>query len=376
MSRTPRTLFVGRATYDLPLPLPDAKKWDALSQVLEVRVIGTRGRVRAEDPRFKLLPGGSGFGRGLSFYSALPRVIRREVREFGADVVVTQSVFEGAMALLAWPIRRQPIPVIVEVHGDWRTAARLYGSHGRKLVARPADRVASWALRRADGVRAVSGDMAALVTAETGKPPLALFPAWFDADAFFGRPPQPLPELPSALWVGVLQRYKDPATLTAAWRRVARELSDARLAIVGRGPEAEDVQRLADDLGGRVELIDWLKPEEVAARLDESWLLVLPSRSEGLGRVVIEAFARGRPVIGSRVTGIRELIRHEQNGLLVPPGNPDELADALTRVLSDRALAEKLGDAARRDAARFARTPEQYAGQVRDLVDLAIAQRR
>ncbi len=373
MNRTPRALFVGHTAYDLPLTPLLAKKWDVLSKVLEVRVIGSRGEVHCDDPRFRLLEQREGVGRGISFYAALPRIIRQEVQAFGADVVVTQSPFEAAMAFLSWPIRRPPVPIIVDVHGDWRTAATLYGSRWRRLLAWPAVRVASWALRRADSVRAVSGDMAALVQAETGKPPLAVFPAWFDADALFERPPHRLPQVPAALWVGVLQRTKDPATLVAAWPRVAREVGRARLVIVGRGPEAKEVHRLAAKWSERVEVIDWLDPEGVAAQLDKAWVLVLPSRSEGLPRVAIEASARGRAVVGSRVTGIRELVHDEQNGLLVPPGDARALGNALVRVLRDRKFAQQLGDTARIDAERFAGSSQEYARQVRELVDATIA---
>jgi len=79
----------------------------------------------------------------------------------------------------------------------------------------------------------------------------------------------------------------------------------------------------------------------VAAAMDEGSVLVLPSRSEGLGRVVIEAFARGRGVIASNVGGIPDLVREGEEGMLVDPADPGALADALVRVLGDRALAER-----------------------------------
>jgi glycosyltransferase involved in cell wall biosynthesis len=106
----------------------------------------------------------------------------------------------------------------------------------------------------------------------------------------------------------------------------------------------------------------------VARALDESWALVLPSRSEGLPRVVIEAFCRGRAVVGSRAGGTPDLVEHERNGLLVDLDDPDALSNALVRVLSDRALAERLGAQARQDAARWISTPEEFASHLADLV--------
>ena len=84
---------------------------------------------------------------------------------------------------------------------------------------------------------------------------------------------------------------------------------------------------------------------EVARALDEARALVLPSESEGLPRVVVEAFLRGRPVVATRAGGTPEIVEHEVNGLLVERGDTAALAAALERVLADRGLAQRLGDA-------------------------------
>ncbi len=102
--------------------------------------------------------------------------------------------------------------------------------------------------------------------------------------------------------------------------------------------------------------------------MDDAWVLVLPSRSEGMGRVLVEAFCRGRGVVGTRAGSIPNLVEDGVSGLLVPPGEPAALADAIVRVLSDRALAERLGDGARAAAAPWLQTPEEYARRIRELV--------
>ncbi len=105
----------------------------------------------------------------------------------------------------------------------------------------------------------------------------------------------------------------------------------------------------------------------VARALDDATVLVLPSRSEGLGRVVVEAFCRGRGVVGSRVGGIPDLVTDGETGLLVSPGDAVALAEAIERVLTDGPLAESLGAAARAAVEPWLATPEEYARQVRDL---------
>ena len=95
---------------------------------------------------------------------------------------------------------------------------------------------------------------------------------------------------------------------------------------------------------------------------------MLPSRSEGLPRIVIEALCRGRPVVGARTGGIPDIVEDGVNGVLVPPEDPEALADALVRVLSDDELQERLAEGALASASEWLQTPEQYAAHVRELV--------
>jgi glycosyltransferase involved in cell wall biosynthesis len=138
---------------------------------------------------------------------------------------------------------------------------------------------------------------------------------------------------------------------------------------VGRGPLQPVVERLVAESGGRVTWTPGLPGDEIAGALDAATVLVLPSRSEGLGRVVVEAFCRGRGVVGSRVGGIPDLVVDGESGLLVPPEDTAALADALVRTLLDHALAERLGAAARRAAEPWLATAEDYAAAMRDLVE-------
>jgi glycosyltransferase involved in cell wall biosynthesis len=87
-----------------------------------------------------------------------------------------------------------------------------------------------------------------------------------------------------------------------------------------------------------------------------------------MGRVIVEAFCRARPVVASRVGGIPDLVQDGSNGLLVEPGDTDGLADALVRVLDERELAERLGAGAHSSAALWTVSPEDFASRLRDLV--------
>jgi glycosyltransferase involved in cell wall biosynthesis len=364
-----RVLFVSRERHRLPLPDGQRRKWDALGGQFEVRVLAASadGRQRG-DPRFRLAPRvRPRLLDGPLFYLLLPMRIAQELRSFRPDVVIAQNVHETAFALAARAAVRSRARVVLDLHGDWRVATRLYGSALRRLLNPLGDVLGPFAVRRADAVRVLSGTTASLVRDE-GVEPTAIFPAYVDVGAFRAAPPEPLPGRPVALFVGVLERYKGFDVLVRAWPRLARELPAAELRLVGRGALGADAAELVRRFPGRVTWAEALPASEIAAALDAATVLVLPSRSEGLPRVVIEAFCRGRCVVGGRAGGIPDIVEDGVSGLLVEPGDPESLVSALLRVLTDRSLVEDLSAAAAASSDRWALSPDAYAGEVAELV--------
>jgi glycosyltransferase involved in cell wall biosynthesis len=355
----PRVLFVARDRYRLPLSETLSRKWDALSEELELRMVASAfPDSGGSDPRFRLLRPAP-FLDGPLFWLRLPFALRRELRDFRPEAIVAQSPYEAAVVQLLRPRSR----VVVEIHGDWRTATRLYGSPARRVLGALADRAAARAVRRADRVRTITPYTSGLVRS-LGVEPAAEFPAFMDLEPF-QQPPVPLPDEPVALFVGVLERYKNVDGLAEAWRHAAPRVPHARLRIVGRGALAPVVEQLVADLPAQTGWTRALPTEGVAEALDGAQLLVLPSRSEGMGRVIVEALLRGRPVLATDVGGIRDLVVDGENGVLV---EPERLADALVELLSDRPRVERLAASARASVEPWVATPEQYAARVREVV--------
>jgi glycosyltransferase involved in cell wall biosynthesis len=370
-----KVLFVGRARHRLPQPAWLAKKWDALAEELDYRILGAAepGSPLQAD-RFRLsAPARLARFDGMLFYLRLPLRVRREVGEFAPDVIVAADPFVGAAVLVGRRLSGRSTPMIVEVHGDWRTFTRSYGSPSRKWLARPADSVARFVLRRADATRALSHFTSSLVQEVRGRPADGIFPTYSDLSAFTADPVADLPARPTALFVGALEAYKNVDGLAAAWRRVVAQLPEARLVIVGRGSRHAVIERLVGDLPEHVEHMPQLEPDEVAQAFDAATLLVLPSWPEGLGRVVIEAFARGRGVVATNAGGIPDLVTDGQEGILIPPAAEDALVEALLRVLGDSTVAESLGKAAHARYAAWHTTPAEFAAAYRELVDRTVA---
>jgi glycosyltransferase involved in cell wall biosynthesis len=367
--RTPlRVLFVSRTRYTLPLDRPLERKFAALRDELEVRVLACApdGASRG-DGTFSLVPPlGPRRLEGLLFQLALPPLVAREVRRFQPDVVFADGTHRTLATLLGRRLALRQVPVVLEVHGDWRAVTRLYGSRLRRLLDPIADRLSVAAVRRADAVRTLSAATSRLVR-EHGIEPAASFPAYVDVDTFLARPPRPLPDEPQALFVGVLERYKNVDGLVAAWRAAAPRLPGARLRIVGDGPLRGLVERLCRDLPEQTSWEPQLETPAIARALDESSVLVLPSRSEGLPRVVIEALCRGRPVLATPVGGVPDLIDDGVNGFLLPSDDAQALAEGLVRVLGLPGALEPAAAEARESVRPWVQSPLDFAARVADL---------
>jgi glycosyltransferase involved in cell wall biosynthesis len=147
----------------------------------------------------------------------------------------------------------------------------------------------------------------------------------------------------------------------------------ARLTIVGKGSQQELVDELLRELPDQVEQHRELLPPDVAAAIDAARALVLPSWPEGLGRVVLEAFARGRTVVATDAGGIPDIVTNDVDGILIAPAATGELVAGLRAVLEDDALAARLGAAAHTTYGDWHQTAADFAQAYRELVDRALA---
>src|SRR5919201_1742430 len=167
----PRVLFVSRRV-ELPLAPSLARKWDAVGEELDFRVLAAGSGSNGAFHLARELPALD----GPIFFAALPVRIARELRDFRPHAVLAQGAHETAAALAARHLAAVKTAVIADLHGDWRAPTRLYGSRLRGVLNPVADRAAEAALRRADGVRTIKGYPTSLVR-ELGLEPTDEFPA-------------------------------------------------------------------------------------------------------------------------------------------------------------------------------------------------------
>jgi glycosyltransferase involved in cell wall biosynthesis len=161
---------------------------------------------------------------------------------------------------------------------------------------------------------------------------------------------RPVGEIRRVVMVGTLRAVKGHDVLIDAAPRLLARHPGMRFDIVGGGPLAAELRARAASLGVAPAFTFHGHREDARAWAADADVVVLPSRSEGLPNAILEAMAAGRPVVASAVGGIPDAIEHGVTGLLVPPGDPLALADALARLAADPLAAGRMGQAAREAA--------------------------
>ena len=179
----------------------------------------------------------------------------------------------------------------------------------------------------------------------------------------FFDPPAAIPGgPPTAVSVGRLSEQKGQLLLIDAMAELRDRGIDLQLRVFGDGelrPEIE--RRIAElDLADRITLEGWATAEQIRTALDECHGLLLPSFAEGLPVVIMESFARARPVVSTIIAGIPELVEHGTNGWLVPAGAVTPLVDAMADLATaDRGRLARMGaDGRQRVEAGFRATRE------------------
>jgi glycosyltransferase involved in cell wall biosynthesis len=297
--------------------------------------------------------------RRQMFARDLVRATRCAIAERGVELLEMEETF--GLVQLVKP--RLPIPVVVRLHGPHFVTGVALGVAPDAFHQRV--RAEGIGIAQADGVSAPSGDVLERTRAYYGLSltgavlipnPGLVVPVesrWSLADSDKSR----------LLFVGRFDRVKGGDVLIDAFRRIADRLPRTRLWFVG--PD----EGLTDEHGRRWTLAEYIaeRAPEVADRIDclgrqpnaslaelrrKAFVTIVASRYENLPMVVLEAIAYGSPLAATRTGGIVEIIEDGVNGVLARPGDPDDLAAAMMRLLEAPEFAADVGRRAAEDAGR------------------------
>lgn len=324
-------------------PIAMMKSFGISNQVIAAQPFYRRARhaegLAATWQKYFSIPGNAGLPAAGTFLAAciLPAVLKKH-REKPFDVIHAHAPLPcgHAAELIS---RRLSIPFVVSVHGLDAFFTRQVGLIAGNWCKHVAERV----YRSASAVICISEKVREQVIAKTAANATVIHNG-VDVEKFFpaSEPAAPL----SVLSVGNLIAIKGHALLLRAFARVLKNVPQSCLEIIGDGPGRTRLGLLTAKLGiaDRVHFSGRQGRDYVARAMRRCAVFALPSSYEGLGCVYLEAMACAKPIIGCRGQGIEEVIGHGNSGMLVTPGNEQELTDAMMTLLRNKELRQRMGE--------------------------------
>jgi glycosyltransferase involved in cell wall biosynthesis len=252
----------------------------------------------------------------------------RETRRFRPDVISAHWILPGGL-IAAWVKILTGVPYLLTCHGGDVHA----------LQQRPVRFLKRLVLRRADTVTPVSRQIARALGMTGDEVDRLVIPMGADTDAIQAATGDRRPERGRFLFVGRLAEKKGLDVLIKA----VAPVPDARLVVLGDGPDGPDLRRLTDSLGlnERVTFVGQVDRERLMGELSRAYALVIPSKiaangdQEGTPVVMAEGMAASVPILASDLGGLGENIDSERTGLLVDPGSVSSLTKGMERMLAD-----------------------------------------
>lgn len=292
------------------------------------------------------------------------RWLLRQIDDFRPDVIHLQM---GHLWFnLALPLLRR-YPLVITIH-DPRQHLGDRGAHNTPQA------IMDMAYRRADEVIVHGGQLEEIVTSELGIdrgrvhviPHIAIGARSTDEMA--------QEEDHLVLFFGRIWEYKGLEYLIEAQPLINAAVPDARIMIAGQGDDFERYERLMADRDRFIVHNRWISDDERTTMFCRASVVVLPYVEATQSGVVPVAYTYGKPVVATTTGGLPDIVEHERTGLLVAPRDTNALADAVIRLLSDRDLRHRLGEAGKAKLDREC-SEEVVAARTVEVYHLAMSRR-
>ncbi len=269
-------------------------------------------------------------GNRYSFYARGPLVARRLVRDVGDRALVVENLNKLPFYGPLW----SAVPVLGLVHHLFGATAFRQVSFPVAAVTYLSERPIPRIYRKVPMIAVSPSTRDDLIARGVPAANVTFIPNGLDHELY-----RPVPTAPGpiVLSLGRVETYKRIDVVVDALPRVLARVPSAKLVVVGRGEAVAGLEQHVARLGlqSAVEFRGFVDEREKVALYQSARVFVNPSEKEGWGLTVLEAAACGAPAVASDSPGLRDSVRHDETGLLVPHGDADACASALLRLLTD-----------------------------------------
>lgn len=283
---------------------------------------------------------GIGKVKYLSFFAGFFRLLRYMLKlNTARDYDLIHSVGDGLPSYVGTIIKKlKRKPHLITIQGG-----SIAAGFENKLSGKILSKLEKWSFKNADSVHVISRKLRQQAE-ELGARHIVIIPNGVDAKIFKPMNKEELRKrygfsLEEKIIIAVARLIprKGIDYLIRATAMVSQHLPNLRLLIIGNGIQRAELERLIEQLefNDKAQILGFVPHNQIATYLNMADVFVIPSLYEPLGIVTIEAMACGIPVIGSDVDGIPDVIEDGKNGILVPPGDDKQLAEAIMRLLAD-----------------------------------------
>jgi glycosyltransferase involved in cell wall biosynthesis len=278
-------------------------------------------------------PSFSNYGKyginNLFGYKVVDSFVKKMIKEYSIDIIHAHTIgFDGYIAVRLK--EKYHIPAVITTHGS-DTIAEINLGKERYLVE---------ICKKADCIVAVSSKLKNLLLGICSSLEICVI-----MNGFHALPPKPAIKEPyTLLQVGGLIKQKNTDLTIRAFEKILKKYPQAKLEIIGLGPEEAKLKQLCKDLHieNFVTFYGYLANEKVLEHMAKSQVFIMPSINEGFGIVYIEAMSQKCVVVGTRGEGIEDVIRNEENGFLIDPQNSESLVNVVTKCLSSSSYCDEI----------------------------------
>ena len=350
-----KVLFVSPTVYSNPLTKDIQKKFQSLSNVCNPIVYAfSEEKFSSNVEGVEAIFNKKNKNRFLNylkiiflFFFKIPKIVKDQ----NIDIVCLQDPITGFFAVLSLKIRKFPVKIIVETHGDFIDTIGL-----EKNLLLPKFYIsiftyfAKYSINNADSIRSIS-EFTEKQVKEFGYSGLFVrFPAWINIDTYLNADEnRSYKDTFKIIFVGSVTDRKNPDLIVKALEPIDKNLS---LEIIGSTPNSKYLEKLQNSINNskhseRIKMTPFIDSQELISKYSTANLFILPSKSEGLGRVIIEAQSTACPVLISSDTGMTDLVIENETGFIFENNNEIDLTEKLKFIIENYEHATQTGVNAR-----------------------------